>query len=218
MAMAGAVVIGAGPGLGMAIARRFARARLPLAVVARSSRTVDAAAAALAPADVLPLTADATDELALQAALDKAAAAMGIPDVVVYNAAIIQQDAPGELSAQRHLDAWAVNVVGAHTAAGHVLPAMAERGSGTFLITGGMPSPVARYTSLSLGKAGVRALTTMLAEQFWPAGVHAATVTVYGTVAPGTAFDPDDIAEHYWRLHTQPRGEWELEAVYAGTD
>ncbi|WP_433434824.1 hypothetical protein [Nonomuraea sp. CA-141351] len=46
--------------------------------------------------------------------------------------------------------------------------------------------------------------------------MHVASVTVDGTVAPGTDFDPDDIAEHYWRLHTQPRHQWEREALHAG--
>ncbi len=216
--MTGAIVIGAGPGLGQSIAGRFAREGLPVSLVARRQQTVDAAAAALEPLGVpmLPLVADSTDEAALRAAIDAATDAFGTPDVVVYNAAIIQQDAPGDLSAQEHLDAWAVNVVGAVTAAAHVAPAMAARGHGSFIITGGMPEPVAQYLSLSLGKAGVRALTAMLHEHYGPSGVHAATVTVYGTVAPGTAFDPDDIAEHYWRLHRQPREAWELEAVHTG--
>ena len=216
--MAGAIVIGAGPGLGQSIARRFAREGMPVALVARRQETVDAAADALQPlgVPVLAVTADSTDEAALRAAIDTAVDAFGTPDVVVYNAAIIQRDVPGELPAQAQLAAWSVNVVGALTAAAHVAPAMAARGSGSFIITGGMPEPVAQYLSLSLGKAGVRALTTMLAEYYGPSGVHAATVTVYGDVAPGTAFDPDDIAEHYWRLHNQPRDAWELEAVHTG--
>jgi hypothetical protein len=43
-----------------------------------------------------------------------------------------------------------------------------------------------------------------------------ASVTVAGAVAPGTSFDPADIAEYYWRLHTQPRGQWDTELVYSG--
>ena len=35
-------------------------------------------------------------------------------------------------------------------------------------------------------------------------------------MAPGSAFDPDDIAEHYWRLHTQPAAAWQREVVYSG--
>lgn len=47
-------------------------------------------------------------------------------------------------------------------------------------------------------------------------GVHVATVIVDGAVVPGSAFDPDDIADHYWRLHVQPRAEWEREYRYTG--
>ncbi|GAA2109198.1 SDR family NAD(P)-dependent oxidoreductase [Actinomadura alba] len=216
--MSGAVIIGAGPGIGQAVARRFAREGMPIALIARSDETLKAAAEAVTPTGVrvLTLAADSTDEHALRSALDAAAGELGQPDVVVYNAAIIQADAPGELSVSAHLDAWAVNVVGALTAAAHVAPAMARRGSGTFLITGGMPEPKPQYVSLSLGKAGVRTLVTLLDQAYGTSGVHVASVTVAGPVAAGTDFDPDDIAEHYWRLHTQPRHQWEREALHTG--
>ena len=72
--------------------------------------------------------------------------------------------------------------------------------------------PVARpgYVSLSLGKAALRALVELLDEQYAPAGVHVATVT------PGGPFDPDLIAAHFWRLHTQPRDAWQREVVHGG--
>jgi NAD(P)-dependent dehydrogenase (short-subunit alcohol dehydrogenase family) len=210
------VVIGAGPGIGGAVARRFAREGLSVALVARRKEIVEAVAVTLDPFGVgrICLTADSTEETSLRSALDAAADEFGAPDVVVYNAAMIRRDRPGELSPQGHLDAWAVNVIGVLTAASHVLPAMAQRGSGSFLVTGGMPAPDPNYTSLSLGKAGVRALVSLLDTQYRPAGVHVATVTVAGTVALGSAFDPDDIAEHYWRLHSQPRDHWQREVVH----
>jgi NAD(P)-dependent dehydrogenase (short-subunit alcohol dehydrogenase family) len=214
--MAGAVVVGAGPGIGRSVARRFAREGMPVTVIARSRGTVDAVAASVEPEapDLLALTADVSDEDAVRAALDAGAARFGVPEVVVYNAALIQPDVPGELSARDQLAAWSVNVVGALTVAAHVLPEMAARGGGTFLLTGGMPAPDPRYVSLSLGKAGVRALAVLLDAQYRPAGVHVATVTVTGPVAPGTAWDPDDIAEHYRRLHHQARPEWTHEVVH----
>lgn len=218
--MSGVVIIGAGSGIGLSVARRFAREGLPVALVARSENRLKTVADALAftGVPVITLTADSTDETALRASLDTAAERFGVPDAVVYNAAIIQADLPGELSVRAHQDAWAVNVVGALTAAAHVAPAMAQRGSGSFIITGGMPEPKPEYVSLSLGKAGVRALVTLLDRHYGPSGLHVATVTVDGPVAPGTAFDPDDIAEHYWRLHTQPRQEWEQEIVHTDHD
>jgi NAD(P)-dependent dehydrogenase (short-subunit alcohol dehydrogenase family) len=213
--MAGAVVIGAGPGIGRSVALRFAREGLPVALVARSPETVRAAAEAVERlgAHAVPLTADSADETALRAALDTATDHNGQPDVVVYNAAVVRADTVGGLSARGLLDTWAVNVVGALTAAAHTLPGMAQRSGGSFIVTGGMPEPKRQYASLSLGKAGVRTLVALLDQEYGPSGVHVATVTVSGVVAPGTAYDPDDLADHYWRLHTQPREKWEHEVV-----
>lgn len=212
--MGTAIVIGAGPGIGLSVARRVARGGVPTGVIARGPATVASALDALSGHEAHGVAADATDETALRAALDEIAERLGPPALLVYNAALIRADTIGELTAAQHLNAWAVNVVGAITAAAHVAPGMAERGSGTIVITGGMPDPVPAYTSLSLGKAGVRTLVSLLDTAYGGSGVHAASVTVLGEVAPGTAFDPDDIAEHYWRLHRQPRGAWEHEVVH----
>ncbi len=212
--MSGAIIIGAGPGIGTSVARRAAREGLAVGLITRSEVTVDAALTALGDVDALAVTADVTDEPALRAALDEIVDRFGVPQLLVYNAALIQSDAFGELTARQQLDAWAVNVVGAITATAHLAPRMAQAGQGTIIITGGMPEPSPEATSLSLGKAGVRALAQLLAKAYGPAGVHAATVTVTGAVAPGTAFDPDDIAECYWRLHTQPVDAWENEVLF----
>ncbi|MEV0594061.1 SDR family NAD(P)-dependent oxidoreductase [Nonomuraea cavernae] len=207
--MPGAVIIGAGPGIGRSVARRFAAEGMPVGLVSRTGRTLDVAGAR-------GYIADCADEDALRAALDAARADLGVPDVVVYNAAIIRPDTAGEARMRAHLDAWAVNVVGALVAAAHLAPAMAGRGGGTFIVTGGMPEPKRQYVSLSLGKSGVRTLVALLDQEYGPSGVHVASVTVAGPVALGTPFDPDDIAEHYWRLHTQPRDRWQHEVLHAG--
>ena len=210
-----AVIIGAGPGVGRSVAHRFAREGHPTALLGRNAATVHAVAETLGPAvTVLELTADSTDERSLRAALDRVAGELGPPAAVVYNTALIRADQPGELSIREHQDAWAVNVGGALTAAAHAAPLMAAHGGGSFLITGGMPLPDYRYTSLSLGKAALRAAATMLAQQHGPSGIHVATVTIAGPVAPGTPFDPDDIADHYWQLHTEPRDAWRHEVVH----
>ena len=211
--MSGALIIGAGPGLGLAIAQRFAREGGPVTLIARSRRTLDEGVAALAasPAPVLAITADATDEAALVEAIGAATERFGTPDALIYNAAVIRADSVGQ-----HLKAWNVNVVGALRAAATVGPSMARRGHGSIILTGGMPVPDAGHVSLSLGKAGIRVVTEMLDQQFGRHGVHAATVTVAGAIAPGTDFDPADIAEHYWRLHAQVPGQWEREVMYEG--
>ncbi|MFB0618876.1 SDR family NAD(P)-dependent oxidoreductase [Streptomyces sp. AGS-58] len=213
-----AVVVGAGPGIGKSVADRFARAGFSVAVIARRKETVTRVAAEIGTGGrkILALTADSTDETALHSALDRAAEELGPIDAAVYNAALIRRDAPGELGARGQLDAWAVNVVGALSTAVRVTPGMAARGQGSILFTGGMPRPDPGYISLGLGKFGLRTLVGLLDAEYGPAGVHVASVTVPGAVAAGTAFDPDDIAEHYWRLHNQPRDAWEHEVVHGG--
>lgn len=216
--MAAVIIIGTGPGIGTSVARRFGTAGLRVGLVARAQASIAATRAALAAAGVeaVGVTADAAQESQLTAALDVLVGQLGIPEVLVYNAGLVQQDRPGELSYERHFAAYAVNVLGALTSAAHLAPAMAEAGGGTIVITGGMPEPEPAVTSLSLGKAGVRALTKLLARQYGPSGIHVATVTVGGAVAPGSQFDPDRIAEQYWRLHAQPRPAWEHEVVFTG--
>jgi NAD(P)-dependent dehydrogenase (short-subunit alcohol dehydrogenase family) len=208
-----AIVIGAGPGIGAAVARKLSGEGLTVGVIARSRATLDDTSFGKA----LGLTADVTDEAGLRGALDQLVERNGVPSLLVYNAALIQWDPFGELSARQQLDAYAVNVVGAITAIAHLAPRMADAGSGTILLTGGMPDPIPEETSLSLGKAGVRALASLLAKAYGPSGVHVATVTIAGAVSPGSAFDPEKIAERYWQIHLQPAGEWQEEVLYAGS-
>jgi short-subunit dehydrogenase len=111
-----------------------------------------------------------------------------------------------------------VSVVGAFTAAQHVLPAMRARSAGTVLLTGGgfAFEPIPEMASLDVGKAAIRNLAFSLHADLKDSGVHAATVTICGTVAPGTPFDPDRIADAYWQLHVQPTGAFERELQFRG--
>ena len=82
------LVIGVGPGIGLAVARRFAREGFAVGVIARSRATIDAALSALADSNVPThgLTADAADAVSLASALDELVDRLGVPDVVVYKA------------------------------------------------------------------------------------------------------------------------------------
>lgn len=216
--MAGAVIVGAGPGIGLSVARRFAAAGMPVGLIARTAASTGTTRAALAATGVTvaEATADAGQDDQLTAALDALTGQLGPPEALIYNAGLIRHDRPGELSRDQYLTAYAINVLGAMTAAVHLAPAMAAAGGGSILITGGMPEPDPAVTSLSLGKAGIRALTTLLASEYGSSGVHVATVTVADAVAPGGPFDPDRIAEQYWRLHTQRPDAWEHEVLFTG--
>jgi NAD(P)-dependent dehydrogenase (short-subunit alcohol dehydrogenase family) len=216
--VSGVIIVGAGPGLGASIARRFAREGFSVSLVARRASTLAVTRGTLASCDV-PVAvyrADAGQVDQLEPALYAAIDEHGPPEAVIYNAAIIRADTPGDLSVHELAETFAVNVSGVLVTALATIPSMQQRGAGTFLVTGGMPQPVSSHLSLSLGKAGVRALASMLADHFGPSGVHVATVTVADEIIPGGAFDPDLIAEDYWRLHRQAPEDWQIDHLHDG--
>jgi short-subunit dehydrogenase len=140
------------------------------------------------------------------------------PGVVVYNAALTGRDRILAIDEADLLAAYAVDVVGAISAAQVFIPAMREAKAGTFLATGGSPGvePEPARASLSLGKSALRAAVALLHDELRGDGVHVAGVTIHGAVAPGTPFAADRIAETYWALHTQPAADWRAEAVFDG--
>ena len=213
-------IVGMGPGVSAAVARRFGREGYAIGAVARSADKLEEQLAALRASGVrvVGATADAGDIGSLRAALVRLRAALGDAGVLVYNAAGVTYRPLAELSPEAFAADLAVSVVGAFTAAQQVLPAMRAQRSGTILLTGGgfafQPMPV--MASLGVGKAAIRNLAFSLHADLLESGIHAATVTICGTVAPGSAFDPDRIAEAYWRLHAQPAGAFEREVQFRG--
>jgi NAD(P)-dependent dehydrogenase (short-subunit alcohol dehydrogenase family) len=213
------LVVGAGPGIGSAVAMAFAKEGYGVALASRNParlqthcdeirRVTGRAARAYA--------ADAGDEESLKALFATVTAELGAPEVVVYNAASAHKGRPTQVSPQQWLEDYRANVVGALVCAQLAAPPMREAGHGTILFTGGgfAHEPSAPYASLSSDKAALRNLTYTLAQELGAHGIHVATVTVYGFLQVGTHFDPQRIAATYVRLHHQPRGKFEIEVVY----
>jgi hypothetical protein len=67
-----------------------------------------------------------------------------------------------------------------------------------------------------MGKAALRSAATLIAAGVREHGIHAATVTIAGSVVRGTAFDPDNIAELFWTAHTDPTDAWQTEYRFTG--
>jgi NAD(P)-dependent dehydrogenase (short-subunit alcohol dehydrogenase family) len=211
-----AVIVGTGPGLGLALARAFATAGHPVAMLARDKARLDTDAAELASTggDVRGYVADASDPGDLRAALYSAISELGAPDVVVYNVAVLRRDSAIGGDDQDWVDATAINVLGARVMADAVLPELRD-GRGSLLFTGGGYAlhPSKEFASLSVGKAALRAYVKVLHDQLAGTGVHATSVTITNSIGEGR-FDPALIADAYVELHNQPEPEWEHELVY----
>jgi short-subunit dehydrogenase len=213
------VLIGAGPGLGAAVAHRFGREGFRVTLVARREAALaelaDALRATGSHADTV--VADASDADAFRHELQRIAE-RSEPDVVVYNAALLASDNILTSDSDYLARAYAVDVLGAVTAAQVFTPAMRRNGAGTFLTTGGgfalQPHP--DYATVSVGKAALRAVTALLHDELKTDGVHVTGITVAGNIAPETPFAPDRIAETYWALRGQPDSHWTPEVLFDG--
>ncbi|WP_112320622.1 SDR family NAD(P)-dependent oxidoreductase [Oceanibium sediminis] len=237
--MSAAVVIGAGPTLGLSLVRAAARAGLATGFVARRAEAVSGYAETLAGEGLACTGAvgDAADPASLAAAMDRLQATNGAPEVLIYNAAIVEpsrfvtpsgiekaeySSAPGWKARGAPMDAAALtesfrtNVEGALSAARHVAPGMIERGRGTILLTGGVLAfgPWIEWGAVSLGKAALRSLGHSLALELGPLGVQVSTVAIHGTMAAGTPYDPDRVADYYMALHRRPAAEWTPDAHF----
>jgi NAD(P)-dependent dehydrogenase (short-subunit alcohol dehydrogenase family) len=222
-----AAVLGVGPGLGAAVARRFAGEGFAMALMARREESVAAVREEITDSGgkALSVATDATDPDSVAAAFERVRAELGDPEVLVYNAGAFQMGGVLEISPAKFDECFKANCAGAFYAARQVLPAMVEAGRGTVLLTGATASMrgSARFSALAVGKFGLRALAQSMAREFGPQGIHVSHVIVDGQIntpriqemSPDredhTMLSPEAIAGTYWQLHSQDRTAWTLE-------
>jgi NAD(P)-dependent dehydrogenase (short-subunit alcohol dehydrogenase family) len=212
------LLIGAGPGVGAGVVRRFGREGFRGTLISRSG-TADLASELRGEGlEIEAIAADIGDLDAYRSTLEVIFDAPGAPGVVVYNAALLDPGQILDATVEQLRTAHDVDVIGAVIAAQVAAPALRTAGGGTLLATGGgfADNPAPALATLSIGKAGMRAAQTLIAAGVHKDGIHAATVTIVGVVEPGTAFDPDSIAELFWTAHTDPKDAWKTEYRFTG--
>jgi short-subunit dehydrogenase len=209
MAAGVCAVVGAGPGMGQALARRFGREGYGVGLVARRPHALETLVKELADGGGMHVRAfpgDVSQPASLTSALNALIADLGPPEVLIYNASSHVPGAPSELPLETLHEALAVSLDGALVSAQIVIPAMRAAHGGSILITGGgsalTPNP--DLTALSIGKAAVRHLAGNLALELRHDGIRVATLTICGPIKAGTHFDPETLAERFWQLHLQP--------------
>lgn len=227
-----ALIVGAGTGLGSALARRFARAGMNVAVAARKPEKLEALLRELSQfgGESRAYGCDATDEDAVAALFTRVQADLGAPDLVVYNAGAFLKQGVLETSAREFERCWRISCFGGFLvgrAALSLMNARAENGGrgGTLLFTGASASlrGSAGFHNLAVGKFGLRALSQSMAREFQPKGIHVAHVVIDGQIwaerpgyreeerGPDAVLDPGAIAEAYYQLHRQHRSAWTFE-------
>jgi NAD(P)-dependent dehydrogenase (short-subunit alcohol dehydrogenase family) len=214
------LLIGAGPGVGAGVVRRFGREGFRSTLISRGETQLDQLASELRSGglEIDAIVADIADLDGYREILERIFSAPGAPGVVVYNAALPDPGQILDTTVERLRTAYDVDVLGAVVAAQVAAPVLRATGGGTLLVTSGgfADNPVPALASLSMGKAALRSAQTLIAAGVREDGIHAATVTIAGAVKPGTDFDPDNIAELFWTAHTDPKDAWQTEYRFTG--
>nr|WP_320132074.1 SDR family NAD(P)-dependent oxidoreductase [uncultured Holophaga sp.] len=208
-----ALIAGAGPGIGRALALRFIGEGFRVAVLARPGGAAEQLAGEIRDPASRVIGVDVSDRSALAEALLSVQESCGLPRCLVWNAS---HGHPGGLLAQTGLDLMAdveANLLAPLDAVRWALPGL--RGGGRILITGGglglEPKP--DLASSSLGKALQRHLSLLLDAELEAAGIRVATLTVCGFVQPESSFSPEYVARALWELQAQAPEAWERERV-----
>jgi NAD(P)-dependent dehydrogenase (short-subunit alcohol dehydrogenase family) len=214
------LLIGAGPGVGAAVARRFGREGFRATLVSRGEASEEVAAGLRDEGvSASPLVSDVEDLDGYGATLRALYDAPDAPGVLIYNASALVPDGILTSTVDHLRETYDVDVIGGVVAAQIAAPVMRAAGSGTILFTGGgfADYPVPAFATISLGKAALRAAATLIAADVGGDGVHAASVTIVGQVTPGTPFDPNSIAELFWTAHTDGPDAWLAEYRFEPT-
>jgi short-subunit dehydrogenase len=213
------LLVGAGPGLGMAVARRFAVGGYRVTLVARNADRLGDLARGLSDtgAETATIEADASDPEGLGARMADLYRGEGAPGLIIYNAVMGTPDQLLSASVAHLQTAYAVDVIGAIVVAQEAAPAMRAAGFGTMIVTGGgfADHPIPALATVSLGKAALRSAATMLGADLAPDSIRVATLTIDGQIVAGTAFDPEPIAERYWDV-VHSDDPWQAEFRFTG--
>jgi NAD(P)-dependent dehydrogenase (short-subunit alcohol dehydrogenase family) len=227
------VVIGAGDGLGGAVARAFARDGLAVCVTRRPrhaealgtlAKTIRAEGG-----EAHAFGLDARKEADVAAFFETVERTVGPIEVLVFNIGANVRFPVVETTSQVYSKVWEMASFAGFLVGREAARAMAARGRGTILFTGATASVrgAAGFSAFAGAKHALRALAQSLARELGPKGVHVAHVVIDGAIdgafirslMPDAAekldreeiLAPDEIARNYVWLHRQKRSAWTFE-------
>ncbi|NBB14337.1 SDR family NAD(P)-dependent oxidoreductase [Caulobacter sp. SLTY] len=229
------LVIGAGAGVGGAVARAFAAEGLAV-VMTRRPRNLDQLEAMAAEiradgGEAHALGVDARDEAEMTALFDRVEREIGPLEVVVFNIGANVHFNIRETTTRVYSKVWEMAALAGFLTGREAARVMTPRGRGTILFTGATASVRGRegFSAFSGAKHALRALAQSMARELGPQGIHVAHVICDGAIdgvftrermgdagaddrlAKGEILDPDEIARNYVWLHNQGRSAWTFE-------
>jgi short-subunit dehydrogenase len=198
------IIIGAGPGIGIAVAERFGKAGYKVGLISRDIINSENITERLKSIGIIAYAAqaDVKQPEQLRVALKKLIGDLGGLGVVLYNAAVLKSKNIMEETGSDLIDDLKVNLSGALDTL-HIVREGLLASNGAMLITGGGLSdyPSAQYGSLSIGKSALKSLALQLNKELKPAGIYVGLLTINGSVNPNDPkYSPAKMAEQFWEM------------------
>jgi NAD(P)-dependent dehydrogenase (short-subunit alcohol dehydrogenase family) len=213
------IVVGVGPQLGMAIARRFGTEGFRVGLVARRKDKLDEYVEELAGAGIeaYAAAADVMDLDELVGAVEQVKHELGPIDVLEYSPLVNFARMRGVLDLDVDIvqEQFAFHLHGAVAAVRVVLPDMLARGDGGLLFTtgGSAVKPMASHASAAFGVGALRSYAYMLHDALAPEGIYAGTLSIAAPV------HGEHLAGVYWDMYTRrdrvEHIEGDVEAMHA---
>ncbi|MDX9998768.1 MAG: SDR family NAD(P)-dependent oxidoreductase [Phenylobacterium sp.] len=225
------LVVGAGDGVGGAIARAFAREGLAVCVT-RRPRNIDQLEALAqdiraAGGEAHPFGVDAREEAEMVGLVDRIEAEIGPLEVAVFNIGANVRFPAVETTSRVFTKVWEMAAYSGFLAGREAARVMTPRGRGTILFTGATASVRggSQFSAFASAKHGLRAVAQSFARELGPKGIHVAHVVIDGAIdgiftrtnrgdqveellARDAILKPDEIARNYVWLHRQQRSAW----------
>ena len=208
------MIVGAGTGLGAALARAATAAGMSAVIAARDVTRLNEVARATG---AMARPTDSTDAASVEGLFSEVERRLGAPSFVVYNASQRVRGPIAELNpvdVQRSLQ---VTAFGGFLVARAAVRRMLPAGRGTLIFTGASASlkGYAESAPFAMGKFALRGFAQSLARELGPKSIHVAHVVIDGAIRRGGPavgadglLDPNAIAAAYLQIHDQPRSAW----------
>ncbi|KQW71807.1 short-chain dehydrogenase [Phenylobacterium sp. Root77] len=228
--MAACLVVGAGDGVGGAIARAFAAEGMEVCITRRARNLEQLEELAQSIRDgggkARAYGVDARSEEEMIALVDKIEAEVGPLEVVVFNIGANVRFSLTETTSRVFHKVWEMACFAGFLTGREAARVMIPRGRGTILFTGASASVRGRqgFAAFASAKHGLRALAQSAARELGPQGIHVAHVVVDGSIdgvfsrtnipdvearlEGDRILKPEEIASNYVWLHKQQRSAW----------
>ncbi|WP_319826537.1 SDR family oxidoreductase [Thalassovita sp.] len=224
------LVIGAGDDTGAAIARAFAREGMTACLVRRPRHAEGLEALAQSIRDeggeAIAMPADARDEDAMAALVDRIETEIGPIEVAVFNIGANVRFSITQTTARVYRKVWEMACFAGFLMGRDVAARMEPRQRGTIIFTGATASVRggSGFAAFAGAKHALRALAQSMVRELGPKGIHVAHTVIDGAIDSNfiretfpdvdarrqddQLLNPDHIARQYVMLHRQPRTAW----------